>query len=122
MLRFALRKIECPFSPVSCPLFPVSWLPPPGLRPRSANLNPVRQSRDLLSRQPQLGRHLIKLAVIHGIDQQALRRFARYNRRPGIATLQRRRARIESQSTLELLSPVTVALKQPRHTNRPHAL
>ena len=55
-----------------------------------------------LAGQLRLGGHLIEVAVVDRVDQQALPRLARHDRRPGAAAGQGRGARVEAEVPLLL--------------------
>ena len=61
-----------------------------------------------LAGQLRLGGHLIEVAVVDRVDQQALPRLARHDRRPGAAAGQDRGARVEAEVPLLLLGAVAL--------------
>src|SRR4029453_6476733 len=80
-------------------------------RPGGAHFDPFRQGGHLFSRQASLRRHLIQLAVIDRIDEQALLRFSRHDGGASLAPLYCCREGIEPQAPFGLVDLAAVALE-----------
>src|SRR5947209_10361960 len=77
-------------------------------RVEGAGLDPRLEVLDHAPGQLTLGRHL-QLVVAQRLEQQALARVARHDRRPALAPLADAVARIQQQAALDLLRPGRMA-------------
>ena len=75
-------------------------------RPGGPHLDPTRQRGDLAVRQLRFRRHLVEVAVVDRVDQQALRGDSWHDRRSALAAGHDRGPRIEPEVALGLLRPV----------------
>ena len=88
--------------------------------PGNASLDPFGQCGDLVGWQLRLGRHVVRFAVIDGVDQKAFPGVAGHNCRAGRSAGDQGGACVEPQSPLLLRRSVTSLA--PRGQNRPNAL
>jgi hypothetical protein len=88
------------------------------LGPGRAKLDPLCQNGDLFSRQLRLGRHLVQVAIIDRIDEEAVFGLARNDSRAGVATLFERGEAIDPQPSFGLVGLAAMALVAAGHEDR----